>query len=78
MEVWHKEHAVAIIIIINQCFGDIEQVEELDIELIEDMDVNMDWEELLDDSTLMDMTQSHDEDSFSTDFDKTLMTATRP
>ena len=43
---------------------------------MEGMDIDVDWEELLDDSTLMDMAQSHDEDSFSTDFDETLMTAT--
>lgn len=43
---WHKEHAVAIIKIISQCFGDIQQVEELDIELMEGMDIDMDWVEL--------------------------------
>lgn len=43
---WHKEHAVAIINIISQCFGDIQQVEELDIELMEGMDIDMDWVEL--------------------------------
>ena len=32
---WCKEHAVAITNIISQCFGDIQQVEELDIELME-------------------------------------------
>ena len=31
VKVWRAEHAVAIINIISQCFGDIEQVEELDI-----------------------------------------------
>ena len=76
LDVWRKEHAIAIINIISRCFGDIEQVEELDIELTESMDIDMDWEELLDYFTLMDMAQSHDEESFSPDFDETLMTAT--
>jgi len=44
--VWHKEHAVAITNIISQCFGDIQQVEELNIELMEGMDIDMDWVEL--------------------------------
>lgn len=74
---WRKEHAVAIINIISKCFGDIHQVEEPDIEPMEGMEIDVDWVELLDDSTLMDMAPSHDEDSFSTDFDATLITATR-
>ena len=45
VEVWRKEHAIAILNIISQCFGDIEKVA-----LFDDLDVDMDWEEVRDDS----------------------------
>ena len=76
VEVWRKEHAVAIVNIISQCFGDIGQVAELDAQILDDIDIDMDWEELRDDSTLIDMAQSIDDDSFSTDCDETLTAAT--
>ena len=62
-----KKHAVAIVNIISECFGDIEQVAELDAQILDDIDIDMDWEELGDDSTLIDMAQSLDHDSFSMD-----------
>jgi len=34
VEVWWKEHAIAIVNIISQCFGDVELVAELDVDLI--------------------------------------------
>lgn len=76
VEVWRKEHAIAILNIISQCFGDVDHVAELDIEIMEDVDIDMDWEELRDDSSLMDMAQSLDEYSFSTECDETLTAAT--
>lgn len=74
VEVWRKEHAIAILDIIGGCFGDIQKVAELDVELMEDIDIDMDWEELRDDSTLLDMAESFDDGS--TDCDETLMAAT--
>ena len=73
---WRKKHAVAILNIISQCFGDVELVAELDIDLMDDIDIDMDWEELRDDSSLMDMAQSLDEYSFLTESEETLTAAT--
>ena len=50
VEAWRKEHAIAILNIISQCFGDVELVAELDLDFMEDVDIDMDWEELRDDS----------------------------
>lgn len=75
VEVWRKEHAVTILNIISQCFGDVELVAELDIDLMGDIDIDMDWEELRDDSSLMDMAQILDEYSFLTESEETLTAA---
>ena len=39
VEVWRKEHAIAILNIISQCFGDVELVAELDLDFMEDVDI---------------------------------------
>ena len=71
---WRKEHAVAILVIIGCCFGGIQKFAELDVELMDDIDIDMYWEELRDDSTLLDMAGSFDDGS--TDCAETLMPAT--
>jgi len=76
VEVWQKEHAIAILNIISQCFGDVELVAALDIDLMEDVDIDMDWEDLKDDSSLMDMAHSLNEYSFLTESDETFTVAT--
>lgn len=76
VEVWRKEHAIAILNIISQCFGDVELVAELDIDLMEDVEVDMDWEGLRDDSSLMDMAHSLNEYSFLTESDETFTATT--
>lgn len=76
VEVWRKEHAIAILNIISQCFGDVELVAELDIDLMEDVEVDMDWEDLRDDSSLMDMAHSLNEYNFLTESDETFTATT--
>lgn len=71
VKVWRREHAIAILNIISQCFGDIEKVAQLDDELFDDLDVDMDWEEVRHDSSLIDMAQPFEEGSYFTDCDDT-------
>ena len=75
VEVWRIEHAVAIVNM-SQRFGDMNQIAELGIESMEEIAIDMDWEEVRDDSELLDMAPSFDDDSFLTDCDETLTAAT--
>lgn len=80
VEVWRQEHAISILKIISDCFGDIELVAELDFEPLcdQDIDTDMDWEEVRNDSSLMDMAESFNEDTDTdlTDWDDTVAAAT--
>lgn len=76
VEVWCIEHAVAIVNIMAQHFGDIDEAAILAVEVMEDVTIDMDWEEVRDNSDLLDMAPSLDDDSFFTDCDETLTAAT--
>lgn len=76
VEVWRIEHAVAIVNIMAQHFGDIDEAAVLAVEVMEDVTIDMDWEEVRDNSDLLDMAPSLDDDSFFTDCDETLTAAT--
>ncbi|XP_068756381.1 ATP-dependent DNA helicase RecQ-like [Montipora capricornis] len=74
VEVWRIEDAVAIVNIMSQRFGDMNEIAELGIESMEE--IAIDWEEVRDNSDLLDMAPSFDNDSFLTDCDETLTPAT--
>ncbi len=63
VEIWRKHHAVAVLNAIAQVFGDI--TVELNRSLLDenhtdiDMDIEMDWEELRDDSSFQDLWDSN-------------------
>lgn len=76
VEVWCIEHAVAIVNIMAQHFGDIDEAAILAVEVMEDVTIDMDWEEVRDNSDLLDMAPSLDDDIFFTDCDETLTAAT--
>lgn len=67
VEIWRKSHALGILETIKHVFNDIEI--DLDLSAIEDkgLDIDMDWEEIRDDSSFMDMVGSESMEWNATD-----------
>ena len=59
VEIWRKHHAFAILNAVAQIFGDI--IVEQDMSMLDEdhIDIEMDWEELRDDSSFQDLWDSH-------------------
>lgn len=61
VEIWQRHHAYAVLNLISQVFGDI--TVEHDMPMLEELsNIEMDWEELKDHSSLNELWYSHEYD----------------
>jgi hypothetical protein len=67
VEIWRKNHALGILEAIKHVFNDIDKY--LDLSAVEDegLDIDMDWEEVRDDSSFLNMVNSQSMEWSQTD-----------
>ena len=60
VEIWRKHHAVAVLDAVAQIFGDITVEHDMSMFNEDHIDIEMDWEELRDDSSFHEFLDSHE------------------
>lgn len=67
VEIWRRHHAIAIIDAVAQVFGDITVTHEMSMNAEDNIEIEMDWDELREDSNLLEFFDSQEFEMDETD-----------